>query len=205
MTNVRELTKTVNGNEVIGQWCSEGGRRTNPEACNNAYATTFPSNAFAPGYFSTPPIYRAPNVREQRQRCVHNNLEGDAARCSMDSKQYQCAVRTSYNCSAAFANDIRRPPQDKWCAAMTPRSVCEASYARAGNPWSIGSMRGRNYRHCVWQEGQGCRLSNAGFNCRDPDSGTLCIDVRIVPGSALEPFSVLLNLSLSDRDLALLN
>eukprot|EP00965_Chrysotila_dentata_P008064 262662-Pleurochrysis_carterae.AAC.1 len=98
MTNVRELTKTVNGNEVIGQWCSEGGRRTNPEACNNAYATTFPSNAFAPGYFSTPPIYRAPNVREQRQRCVHNNLEGDAARCSMDSKQYQCAVRTSVCC-----------------------------------------------------------------------------------------------------------
>eukprot|EP00965_Chrysotila_dentata_P200675 6180114-Pleurochrysis_carterae.AAC.1 len=78
----------------------------------------------------------------------------------------------------------------------------QASYARAGKPWMIGDIRGRNYRPCIWVEehgqrafararvllvtldqschfmhGTGCRLGDNGFNCRDPDVGDTCIDV----------------------------
>eukprot|EP00965_Chrysotila_dentata_P174581 5763163-Pleurochrysis_carterae.AAC.1 len=87
MTDVREL----------GQWCGSGGRNSDPVACNNAYATTFPNDNFAPGYFRTPHEYRSPNVRVQRQRCVHNNLEGAAGRCTMENEKHQCEVPTSVN------------------------------------------------------------------------------------------------------------
>jgi len=167
MTDVREL----------GQWCGGGGRNNDPDACHRAYATTFPNEGFSPGYFRTPREYRSPNVRVQRQRCVYYNLDGVGTRCLMETKQYQCAVRASYNCSLAIANDIRRPPQNKWCSAMSPKSVCEASYARAGNPWTVGQLRGRNYRPCYWEEEQGCKLRDVGFNCRDPDVEPFCIDV----------------------------
>eukprot|EP00965_Chrysotila_dentata_P193458 6175785-Pleurochrysis_carterae.AAC.1 len=33
-------------------------------------------------------------------------------------------------------------------AGYTP----QVSYARAGRPWTIGAMRGRKYRPCVWEE-----------------------------------------------------
>eukprot|EP00965_Chrysotila_dentata_P155576 5140300-Pleurochrysis_carterae.AAC.1 len=57
MTEVREL----------GQWCGGGGRKSDPDACHRAYATTFPNDAFTPGYFRAPREYRSPNVRVQRQ------------------------------------------------------------------------------------------------------------------------------------------
>jgi len=168
MTEVREL----------GQWCGGGGRNSDPDACHRAYATTFPNDYFTSGYFRTPREYRSPNVRVQRQRCVHNGLEGDEGRCTMEAKQYQCPMPISINCSRAYANDIQRPPQNRWCSSQTTKETCEASYARAGEPWTVsGGLRGRNYRACVWKEGEGCKLQDVGFNCRDPDQEALCIDV----------------------------
>eukprot|EP00965_Chrysotila_dentata_P130950 4329293-Pleurochrysis_carterae.AAC.2 len=84
-------------NEVreTGQWCSTVARDNDPEACNNAYAITFPSDNFSPGYFSKPRRYRTPDVRVQRQRCTHNNLEGPDAKCKLDDRKYQCAVPRS--------------------------------------------------------------------------------------------------------------
>eukprot|EP00965_Chrysotila_dentata_P054072 1794457-Pleurochrysis_carterae.AAC.1 len=90
MTNVRET----------GGWCYEGGRHADPIACNNSYVTTFPNYNMDPGYYQTPRIYRGPNVREQRQRCVHNGLTGDAAKCNMEEKQYQCPLSTSVSAPA---------------------------------------------------------------------------------------------------------
>jgi len=167
-------------NEVreTGQWCSTVARDNDPEACNNAYAITFPSDNFSPGYFSKPRRYRTPDVRVQRQRCTHNNLEGPDAKCKLDDRKYQCAVPRSFNCSGALANDIQRPgPSQRWCSAQTTKNECEASYARSGDPWVLNGIRGRNYRPCEWVEGSGCRLGDVGINCRDPDDGEKCIDV----------------------------
>eukprot|EP00965_Chrysotila_dentata_P224771 6194379-Pleurochrysis_carterae.AAC.1 len=87
MTEVRE----------VGQWCGGGGRNNDPVACNNAYVITFPSGA---NYFRTPHEYRSPNVRVQRQRCVHNNKEGAEAKCVMEDEKYQCAIPTSVSSEA---------------------------------------------------------------------------------------------------------
>jgi len=160
-----------------GQWCGDGGRNRDPIACNSSYVVTFPNDRYTPGYFQTPREYRSPNVRVQRQRCVHNNLEGDAGRCSIEDVKYQCAVPSSLNCSAAFANDLQRPgPGKLWCGNVDSRSQCEVSYVRAGPPWTLNNgIQGRNYLRCDWVQGR-CVMST-GFNCRDPDQGLECIDV----------------------------
>mmetsp|Transcript_21403 Transcript_21403/g.46658 ORF Transcript_21403/g.46658 Transcript_21403/m.46658 type:complete len:282 (+) Transcript_21403:915-1760(+) len=159
------------------EWCSSPDRNSNPDACNNAFATTFPNEESFPGYFHTPRIHRNPSVRVQRQRCWHNNLDGDAARCTMEAKQYQCATPITFNCSYAHANDIQRPPNAKWCSAMETKELCEAKYAHAGTPWTVHGITGKNYRPCYWVEGAGCSLAAKGLNCRDPDAGARCIDV----------------------------
>mmetsp|Transcript_23052 Transcript_23052/g.44833 ORF Transcript_23052/g.44833 Transcript_23052/m.44833 type:complete len:493 (+) Transcript_23052:651-2129(+) len=168
MANVRET----------GGWCYEGGRHADPIACNNSYVTTFPNYNMDPGYYQTPRIYRGPNVREQRQRCVHNGLTGDAAKCNMEEKQYQCPLSTSLNCTLADLNDIRKNHTDlKECPAIQDQDLCEVSYMRTNETWSFGNINGREYKKCAWNQGQGCVQGQAVLKCRDPDDGPKCIDV----------------------------
>mmetsp|Transcript_17993 Transcript_17993/g.38136 ORF Transcript_17993/g.38136 Transcript_17993/m.38136 type:complete len:450 (-) Transcript_17993:635-1984(-) len=168
MTDVREK----------GEWCYEGGRHTNPTACNNSYVTTFPSFNMDPGYFLQPHIYRHPNVREQRHRCVHNGLTGDAAKCNMEERQYQCPTTPSHNCTIADVNDIKKPgPDEKECSAIEGQELCNASYVRTDNTGNFDGIKSREYKKCVWDQGQGCVQGQAGLQCRDPDDGAKCIDV----------------------------